>query len=91
MRYSGYYTCRECGKVWKHKSDIIPFELVDWWYSVLFLYHIVSKHTKLLKFKHIVKAFGDIFLKLLVAVMFIIFTIIQIVLYPFKLLIDLFY
>lgn len=91
MRYSGYYTCRECGRTWWHKSDLIPFELVDWWYSILFLFHIVTKHFKILKFKHITKGLQEIFLKIVVAILWIVATIIQIIFYPIKLITDLLY
>lgn len=36
MKYNGYYNCKFCGKTWWHKSNWIPFELVDWIYSLLF-------------------------------------------------------
>lgn len=91
MRYSGYYNCRECGKTWWHKSDWIPFELVDWWYNILFLFHIIFKHFKILKFKHIAKGLWEVFLKILVAILWIVATILQIVFYPFKLLVELLY
>lgn len=91
MRYSGYYRCRECGKTWRHKSNWVPFELVDWWYSILYLFHIIFKHINILKFKHIAKGLRDVFLKFLVAVLWIVATILRIVFYPFKLLVELLY
>ena len=91
MRYSGYYNCQKCGKTWWHKSDWIPFELVDWWYDILFLFHIITKHFKTLKFKHIAKGLWEVFLKIIVAIFWIVATILQIVFYPFKLLVELLY
>ena len=41
MRYSGYYNCKMCGKTWWHKSNWVPFELVDWIYNLLFLYTLL--------------------------------------------------
>ena len=91
MRYSGYYACRECGKTWWHKSDYIPFEAVDWWYDILFSIHCVINHSDKLKFKQFIKGLKIIFKKMLVAILWVLVTITQIIFYPFKLIIDLLY
>ena len=91
MKYSGYYNCRECGKTWWHKSDWIPFELVDWWYSILFLFHIIFHHFDKVKIKHILKGLWDIVVRMGIAILCIIVTIIEIIFYPLKLLVDLLY
>ena len=91
MRYSGYYKCKFCGKTWRHRSNWIPFELVDWIYSILFLFHLIFHHLKELIFKNIVKGLWQVLRQFLCAVLFLIFTMVRIILYPFKLLVDLFY
>lgn len=91
MRYSGYYNCKMCGKTWKHKSNYVPFELVDWFYDLLFFCHLIAHHRKELDFKKVTRGIYQILLHIVVAIMWVIRTIIQVVFYPFKMLIDLLY
>ena len=91
MKYSGYYNCKFCGKTWWHKSNWVPFELVDWFYELAFLFHMIFHHHKELNFKRIMKGLYQVLLHFVVAIMWIIVTTIQIIFYPFKLLVDLFY
>lgn len=91
MRYSGYYNCKMCGKTWKHNSNYIPFELVDWFYNLLFLFHLVFHHSKELTFKNVAKGLSKVLSLMIVAILYIIMVIFRIIFYPFKLLIDLLY
>lgn len=91
MKYSGCYNCKICGKTWRHKPNWAPFELVDWIYDIIFLFHIIFHHHKELNFKRIMKNLYKILLHFVVAVMWIIITIIQLIFYPLKLLFDLLY
>ena len=91
MRYRGYYNCKICSKTWWHKSDYVPFELVDWFYSLLFLFHLISHHFEELTFKNVIKGLWQILRQFLCAILFLILIAVRIVFYPFKLLVDLFY
>ena len=82
MRYSGYYNCKMCGKTWNHKSDYIPFELVDWFYNLLFFCHLVVHHHKELDFKKVMHGLYQVLLQMIVAIMWIVFTTIKIIFYP---------
>lgn len=91
MKYNGYYSCKFCGKTWWHKSNWVPFELVDWIHSLLFLFHLIFHHFKELTFKNVVKGLWLVLHQLLRAILFLILIVVRIVFYPFKLLVDLFY
>ena len=91
MRYSGYYNCKMCGKTWNHKSNYIPFELVDWFYNLLFFFHLIFNHGKELDFKKIVRGLSQVLLQIMIAVLWIIVFIIRIIFYPFKLMVDVLY
>lgn len=91
MRYSGYYNCKICGRTWNHKSNYILFELIDWFYNLLFFFHLIFHHFKELTFKNVTKGLSQVFLQMVVAVMYIIMVIFRIIFYPFKLVIDLLY
>ena len=91
MKYSGYYNCKFCGKTWWHKSNWVPFELVDWIYSLLFLFHLIFHHFKELTFKNVTRGLWLVLRQFLGAILFLILVVVRIVFYPFKLLVDLFY
>ena len=91
MKYSGYYNCKVCGKSWKHKSNWIPFELVDWFYDILFLTHLIFHHPKDVTFKRVMRNLYQILLHIVVAIMWVVVTTIQIIFYPFYWLITLLY
>ena len=91
MKYSEYYKCKICGKTWWHKSDWIPFELVDWIYNLLFLFHLIFHHFKELTFKNVIKGLWQVLRQFFCAILSLVFIVMRIVLYPFKMLIDLLY
>lgn len=91
MKYKGYYSCKFCGKTWWHKSNLVPFELVDWFYSLLFLFHLVFHHFKELTFKNVAKGLWLVLHQFLRAILFLVLIMVRIVFYPFKLLSDLLY
>jgi hypothetical protein len=91
MKYSGHYNCKICGKTWWHKSNWVPFELVDWFYTLLFLFHLFFHHFKELTFKNVVRGLWKVLCQFLCAILFLILVVVRIVFYPFKLLVDLFY
>lgn len=91
MRYRGYYNCKMCGKTWWHKSDYIPFELVDWFYSLLFLSHLIFHHFEELTFKNVAKGLWQILRQFLCAILFLLLVVVRIVFYPFYWFFNLFY
>lgn len=91
MKYSGYYNCKFCDKTCWHKSNWVPFELVDWICSLLFLFHLIFHHSKELTFKKVAKGLWQVLRQFLCAVLFLALVVVRIVFYPFKLLVDLFY
>ena len=91
MRYSGYYNCKMCGKTWWHKSNWVPFELVDWIYSLLFLFHLIFHHFKELTCKNVAKGLCQVLRQFLCAILFLILIMIRIVFYPFYWFFNLFY
>lgn len=91
MKYSGYYNCKVCGKTWWYKSNWIPFELIDWFYDILFLTHLVFRHPQEATFKRVMRNLYQILLHIVVAVMWIVVTTIQIIFYPFYWLFNLLY
>ena len=91
MKYSGYYNCKVCGKTWWHKSNWIPFELVDWFYDILFFTHLIFHHPQDATFKRVMRNLYQILLHIVVAIMWIVVTTIRIIFYPFYWLISLLY
>lgn len=91
MRYNGYYNCKMCGKTWWHKSNWIPFELVDWIYGLLFLFHLIFHHFKELTFKNVIKGLWQVLHQFLCAILFSILIVVRIVFYPFYWFFNLFY
>ena len=91
MKYSGYYNCKLCGKTWWHKSNWAPFKLVDWIYSLLFLFHLIFHHFEELTFKKIIRGLWQVLRDFLCAILFLILTIVRIVFYPFHWFFNLFY
>ena len=82
LKYNGYYKCKICGKTWKHNSNWIPYELVDWFYDILFFAHLIFHHPKDATFKRIIGNLYQILLHIMIAIMWIFVTLIQIIFYP---------
>lgn len=91
MKYESYYKCKICGKTWRHKSNWISFELVDWIYNLLFLFHLFFHHFEELTSKNVINGLWQVLRQFLRAILFLILIMVRIVFYPFKLLLDLFY
>lgn len=91
MKYNGYYNCKVCGKSWKHSSNWIPFELVDWFYDILFFTHLIFHHPKEATFKRVMRNLYNILLHIVVAIMYVVVTTIQIIFYPLYWFINLLY
>ena len=83
MRYSANHTCKLCNKSWKYKSNYVPSDVVDWWYNILFLFHVLKEHRKEFGFKNTIRAIWSIFVKFLYCILWIVVSILQIIFYPF--------
>jgi hypothetical protein len=55
------------------------------------LFHIIFHHFDKVKIKHILKGLWDIVVRMGIAILWIIVTIIEVIFYPLKLLVDLLY
>lgn len=91
MKYSGHFTCKVCGKSWQYKSNHFPFEVVDWFYRLLFFCHLIAHHRQELDLKKTMVGLYQILLRIVLAVVWVVLTILEIIFYPVKLLVDLLY